>query len=164
MVLVMDMDNFTFLLILDTKYSVISIITVVYKRTWKLSALTLTVGGLSEQYSAHRTEHMLVTLQVPVVGIGNYIYYARLCQRLTYCLKFLYLNQPSWRHLPHLDNQSMIAYRESDIHFSWNHGEGRGDTDTWPRTCGYVKEGEDKCEFEFPFFLGLYNNVVSVAN
>jgi len=158
----MDMDNFTFLLILDTKDFVISIITIVYKRAWKLSALTLTQGGLSEQYSAHRMEHMLVTLQVSVVRIGNYIYCARLCQRLTYCLKFLYL-KPSWRHLPHLDNQSMIAYRESDIHFSWNHGEGRGDTDTWPRTCGYVKEGEDKCECEFSFFLGLYNNVVSVA-
>lgn len=52
--------------------------------------------------------------------------------------------EPSWRHLPHLDNQSMIAYRESDIRFSWNHGEEQGDIDTWPRTCGYVKEGEDK--------------------
>lgn len=50
--------------------------------------------------------------------------------------------EPSWRHLPHLDNQSMIAYRDSDVHFSWNQGEGQGDTDTWPRTCGYVKEGD----------------------
>jgi len=57
----MDMDNFTFLLILDAKDSVIGIITIVYKRTWKLSALTLSVGGLSEQYSAHRMEKMLVT-------------------------------------------------------------------------------------------------------
>lgn len=80
---VMDMDNFTFLLILDTKDSVTGIITVVYKRTWKLSAMILTVEGLSEQYSAHRVEHMLVTPQAPVVRIGNYIYYARLCQRLT---------------------------------------------------------------------------------
>jgi hypothetical protein len=57
----------------------------------------------------------------------------------------------------------MIAYRESDIRFSWNHGEGQEDIDTWPRTCGYVKEGEDKCEFEFSFFLVKCNNVVSVA-
>jgi hypothetical protein len=41
----------------------------------------------------------------------------------------------------------MIAYRESDIHFTWSHGEGQGDTDTWPRTCGYVREGEDEGEF-----------------
>jgi len=68
----MDMNNFTFLLILDTTDFVIGIITVVYKRTWKLSALTLTEGGLSKQYSAHRMEHMLVTLQVSVVRIGNY--------------------------------------------------------------------------------------------
>jgi hypothetical protein len=57
----------------------------------------------------------------------------------------------------------MIAYRESDIHFSWNQGEGQGDADTWPRTCGYVKEGEDSCECEFPLFLGFCNNVLSVA-
>ena len=69
---VVDVDNCTFLLILDAKDSLISTITIVYKRTWKLSALT--VEGLSEQYSAHRMEHMLVTLQVPVVRIGNYIY------------------------------------------------------------------------------------------
>ncbi|XP_021932803.1 ADAM 17-like protease isoform X2 [Zootermopsis nevadensis] len=52
--------------------------------------------------------------------------------------------EPSWRHLPHLDNQTMIAYRASDIHYSWNYGEGQGDTDTWPRTCGYVREGQDR--------------------
>ncbi|XP_063227447.1 ADAM 17-like protease isoform X2 [Bacillus rossius redtenbacheri] len=46
--------------------------------------------------------------------------------------------EPSWRHLPDVDNQSMIVYRASDVHFSWE--QGSGDTDTWPRTCAYVKE------------------------
>jgi hypothetical protein len=57
----------------------------------------------------------------------------------------------------------MIAYRGSDIHFSWNHGEGQGDTDTWPRTCGYVREGEDRGGFELYLLLGLLNGAVSVA-
>ncbi|PNF41049.1 ADAM 17-like protease [Cryptotermes secundus] len=56
----------------------------------------------------------------------------------------MYHIEPSWRHLPHMGNQSMIAYRESDIYFTWNQGEGQGDTDTWPRSCGYVREGEDE--------------------
>nr|CAD7454100.1 unnamed protein product [Timema tahoe] len=47
--------------------------------------------------------------------------------------------EPSWRHLPDLDNRSMIIYRASDAHFSWE--QGLGDSDTWPRTCAYVKEG-----------------------
>jgi hypothetical protein len=53
----------------------------------------------------------------------------------------------------------MIAYRGSDILFSWDYGEGQGDTDTWPRTCGYVREGEDKGEFEFSLYilLSLYS-------
>lgn len=75
-------------------------------------------------------------------------------------MKFFCLNQPSWRHLPHLDNQTMIAYRASDIHYSWNYGEGQGDTDTWPRTCGYVREGQDRGEFEFS--LNLLHSLHSV--
>jgi hypothetical protein len=43
----------------------------------------------------------------------------------------------------------MIAYRESDIYFTWSHGEGKGDTDTWPRMCGYVRQ-EEEDEGEFP--------------
>jgi disintegrin and metalloproteinase domain-containing protein 17 len=61
---------------------------------------------------------------------------------------FCCLNQPSWRHLPHLDNQSMIAYRESDVYFTWSHEKGKGDTDTWPRTCSYVREEEEEEEEE----------------
>lgn len=29
--------------------------------------------------------------------------------------------EPSWRHVADNDTQSMIAYKESDILFSWNH-------------------------------------------
>ncbi|GLH15570.1 ADAM 17-like protease [Gryllus bimaculatus] len=28
--------------------------------------------------------------------------------------------EPSWRHLPHTDNMSMISYRASDVQFSWD--------------------------------------------
>ncbi|KAJ3667122.1 hypothetical protein Zmor_002528 [Zophobas morio] len=50
--------------------------------------------------------------------------------------------EPSWRHIPHLDNKTMITYKQSDVKFSW-------DRDTLPpgqvgpRICGYVKEGDD---------------------
>jgi hypothetical protein len=56
----------------------------------------------------------------------------------------------------------MIAYRESDIHFSWSHGEGQGGTDTWPHICGYVKEGEDEGEVSFSVKqeMHLLNNAV----
>nr|CAD7261925.1 unnamed protein product [Timema shepardi] len=54
--------------------------------------------------------------------------------------------EPSWRHLPDHDNRSMIIYRASDTHFSWE--QGLGDSDTWPRTCAYVKEGPDNAEEE----------------
>lgn len=50
--------------------------------------------------------------------------------------------QPSWRHLPHLDDKTMITYRASDIHFSWKGGEeAKG---AKPRVCGYVKEGQGR--------------------
>lgn len=49
--------------------------------------------------------------------------------------------QPSWRHLPHLDNQTMIIYKSSDVKFSWEHyQDGEGHTHGVPKTCGYVKE------------------------
>ncbi|CAH0724941.1 unnamed protein product, partial [Brenthis ino] len=46
--------------------------------------------------------------------------------------------EPSWRHLPHLNDKNMITYRSSDIKFSWS-----GTGEEKPRVCGYVKEGED---------------------
>ncbi|XP_063974850.1 ADAM 17-like protease isoform X1 [Diachasmimorpha longicaudata] len=53
--------------------------------------------------------------------------------------------EPSWRHLPHLDNSSMIMYKASDVKLSWEHVDknGEGHTHGVPRTCGYVQEGED---------------------
>ncbi|XP_050563738.1 ADAM 17-like protease [Spodoptera frugiperda] len=54
--------------------------------------------------------------------------------------------EPSWRHLPHLDDKTMITYRSSDIHFSWKAAdEAKG---TKPRVCGYVKEGKELEEEE----------------
>jgi len=32
----------------------------------------------------------------------------------------IYHIEPSWRHLPETDDQTMIAYKESDIKLSWN--------------------------------------------
>ncbi|CAG9815256.1 unnamed protein product [Phaedon cochleariae] len=51
--------------------------------------------------------------------------------------------EPSWRHLPHLDNRSMITYRQSDVKFSWDRGqaEGLGDPHRSHKICDYVKEG-----------------------
>ncbi|XP_017778197.1 PREDICTED: ADAM 17-like protease isoform X1 [Nicrophorus vespilloides] len=48
--------------------------------------------------------------------------------------------EPSWRHLPHLDNRTMIAYKESDVKFSWDHKDY---ADIAPKTCGYIKEGAE---------------------
>lgn len=49
--------------------------------------------------------------------------------------------EPSWRHLPHLDDKTMITYKSSDIHFSWKGSdEAKGSK---PRVCGYVKEGKE---------------------
>ncbi|XP_063367896.1 ADAM 17-like protease [Cydia amplana] len=47
--------------------------------------------------------------------------------------------EPSWRHLPDLDDKTMITYRGSDIRFSW----ANSDDDAKPRVCGYVKEGKE---------------------
>ncbi|XP_045450383.1 ADAM 17-like protease [Melitaea cinxia] len=46
--------------------------------------------------------------------------------------------EPSWRHLSHLDDKTMITYRSSDIRFSWSSSDKRK-----PRVCGYVKEGKE---------------------
>lgn len=48
--------------------------------------------------------------------------------------------EPSWRHLPHLDNRSMIAYRASDVQFSWEQQQNEMGGEN-VKTCGYVKEG-----------------------
>ncbi|CAH1398982.1 unnamed protein product [Nezara viridula] len=40
--------------------------------------------------------------------------------------------EPSWRHLPELGNESMVAYRESDVRLSWHGSNG---------PCAYAKEG-----------------------
>ncbi|XP_066598039.1 ADAM 17-like protease [Prorops nasuta] len=49
--------------------------------------------------------------------------------------------EPSWRHLPHLGNKTMIVYKSSDVKFSWEHyQDGQGHTHGAPKTCGYVKE------------------------
>ncbi|XP_039295084.1 ADAM 17-like protease isoform X3 [Nilaparvata lugens] len=45
--------------------------------------------------------------------------------------------EPSWRHLPHLDNKTMVTYRASDVQFSWDQGQ------TPHRPCAHVKEGDD---------------------
>ncbi|KAK9721989.1 Reprolysin family propeptide [Popillia japonica] len=52
----------------------------------------------------------------------------------------IYHLEPSWRHLPHLDNRTMIAYKSSDIKLSWEHAH-LGPNEVGPKTCGYVKEG-----------------------
>ncbi|KAJ0175172.1 hypothetical protein K1T71_009313 [Dendrolimus kikuchii] len=49
--------------------------------------------------------------------------------------------EPSWRHLPHHDEKSMIIYRSSDIKFNWAGADGTQDGK--PRMCGYVKEGKE---------------------
>lgn len=51
----------------------------------------------------------------------------------------IYHIEPSWRHLPDLDNRTMITYRESDVKLSWE----KGDLDAnelGVKTCGYVRE------------------------
>ncbi|XP_047114884.1 ADAM 17-like protease [Schistocerca piceifrons] len=48
--------------------------------------------------------------------------------------------EPAWRHIPDEERQSMIAYRASDVRFSW--AQHAGDETSWPRTCGYIREGE----------------------
>lgn len=48
--------------------------------------------------------------------------------------------EPSWRHMPSSDNKTMIAYKSSDIKFSWDESHVNPG-EVGPRTCGYVKEG-----------------------
>ena len=60
--------------------------------------------------------------------------------------------EPSWRHLDPEDNQSMIAYRESDVILSWNGasssgggsgGNKKGEEEDFkhqPKMCDYIRE------------------------
>ncbi|XP_050510827.1 ADAM 17-like protease isoform X3 [Diabrotica virgifera virgifera] len=50
--------------------------------------------------------------------------------------------EPSWRHLPHFNNRTMIVYKQSDIKFSWDAQES---PEHPPRhkVCDYVKEGAE---------------------
>ncbi|XP_019874693.1 ADAM 17-like protease isoform X2 [Aethina tumida] len=50
--------------------------------------------------------------------------------------------EPSWRHLPHLDNRTMITYKQSDVKFSWEQDHLSPDQ-LRPKICGYAKEGEE---------------------
>ncbi|CAB4064451.1 ADAM17 [Lepeophtheirus salmonis] len=47
--------------------------------------------------------------------------------------------EPSWRHLKDTDEQTMIAYRESDVNFSWNLPDSK--TGFVPqKVCDFIKE------------------------
>jgi len=50
----------------------------------------------------------------------------------------VYHIEPSWRHLPNTDDQTMIAYKESDIKFSWNEPDSNNFIP--PKVCDFVKE------------------------
>lgn len=56
--------------------------------------------------------------------------------------------EPSWRHLPHLDNKTMIAYKSSDVKISWENFDNNDGDNIGPRTCGYIKEGAELEEQE----------------
>ncbi|XP_063706885.1 ADAM 17-like protease [Culicoides brevitarsis] len=46
--------------------------------------------------------------------------------------------EPSWRHLPYHENKHMVAYKASDVKFSWDNVEKDIPA---PLKCGFVKEG-----------------------
>ncbi|KAJ8984738.1 hypothetical protein NQ317_005003 [Molorchus minor] len=50
--------------------------------------------------------------------------------------------EPSWRHLPDLDNRTMLTYKQSDVKLSWEDSDLAPNA-MGPRVCGYVKEGEE---------------------
>ncbi|KAK6627964.1 hypothetical protein RUM44_010446 [Polyplax serrata] len=56
----------------------------------------------------------------------------------------VYHIEPKWRHLPDHDNRSMIAYKQSDVRYSWDQDIKDYNEKYWPRTCGYVKEEVDE--------------------
>ena len=66
----------------------------------------------------------------------------------------IYHVEPSWRHFADGDDdkRSMIAYKESDVLYSWNHPNA--DDFIPPKVCDYIKEngtydGEDDVEDEY---------------
>lgn len=46
--------------------------------------------------------------------------------------------EPSWRHLPHLSDKHMLAYRASDVKLSWDHTDPQMGA---PMKCAFIKEG-----------------------
>ncbi|XP_018575504.1 ADAM 17-like protease isoform X2 [Anoplophora glabripennis] len=54
----------------------------------------------------------------------------------------VYHVEPSWRHLSHLDNRTMITYKQSDVKFSWENSD-LASKGIGTRICDYVKEGEE---------------------
>ncbi len=54
--------------------------------------------------------------------------------------------EPSWRHLGDNDTRSMIAYKESDVLYSWN----QPDMDSFvpPKVCDYIKENGTAVGYE----------------
>jgi disintegrin and metalloproteinase domain-containing protein 17 len=58
----------------------------------------------------------------------------------------IYHIEPSWRHLPDTDDQTMIAYRESDIKFSWTEPD---ENDVIPpKVCDFVRENGTASDVE----------------
>ncbi|KXJ69034.1 hypothetical protein RP20_CCG000415 [Aedes albopictus] len=52
--------------------------------------------------------------------------------------------EPSWRHLDQLTDKHMIAYKQSDIKFSWDDVDAiEGEMGGVPKSCGYIKEGAE---------------------
>ena len=50
----------------------------------------------------------------------------------------IYHIEPAWRHLPESDQETMIAYKESDIKFSWEEPDEHNFIP--PKVCDYIKE------------------------
>lgn len=51
-----------------------------------------------------------------------------------------YVVEPAWRHLGEHNNSSMIAYRTSDVTYSWDHEDFIRQN---LKVCGYVREGDN---------------------
>jgi disintegrin and metalloproteinase domain-containing protein 17 len=58
----------------------------------------------------------------------------------------IYHIEPSWRHLPDTDDQTMIAYRESDIKFSWTEPDENNVIP--PKVCDFVRENGTAADVE----------------
>lgn len=69
---------------------------------------------------------------------------------------FFFHEQPSWRHLPHHDEKTMITYKSSDIRFSW----ADASVGAKPRVCGYVKEGKGRCHIILYYLYNICNDFV----